>query len=197
MDACFVAACNALSELPAPDLPEVAVAGRSNCGKSSLINAITGRSKLARTSSTPGRTQQIVFFRLLLGDGAPFYLVDLPGYGYARASKDKKRTWARLVTSYIETRPTLRVLFILNDARRAPAAEEQDLLHWAMERALCPIVVLTKADKLTKSQRPAATEAARRALGLARGPLLVSIHEPETVSTLRREVLDAVLASAR
>ncbi len=200
MDARFVAACSTAASLPPPDLPEVAVAGRSNCGKSSLINAITGRTALARTSSTPGRTQQLIFFRLSWPELAPpqgpsvpeFLLVDLPGYGYARASKERQREWGKLVTDYIDSRETLRVLLVLCDLRRTPGPEELDLLRWAAGRDLRPIVVLTKADKLRKSQRFAALESARTALGLQRRPRGFSVHEPDAVTALRRELLAAL-----
>lgn len=190
MDARFVSACSSLDTLPAPSLVELAVAGRSNCGKSSLINALTGRAKLARTSSTPGRTQQIIFFQVSFGsEHEPFYLVDLPGYGYARASKVTRQAWGELVTSYIDSRETLRALVLLNDARRPLADEERDLLSWASSRGLRSLVVLTKADKLNKSERFGAAEQAKKALGLPRRPLAFSINDDRAILALRREVI--------
>jgi GTP-binding protein len=175
-------------------LLELAVAGRSNCGKSSLINALTGRAKLARTSSTPGRTQQIIFFHVSLGsEHQPFYLVDLPGYGYARASKGARQAWGELVTSYIDSRETLRALALLNDARRPPADEERDLLAWASDRGLRTLVVLTKADKLKKSERFVAAERAKTALDLPRRPLVFSINDERAVTALREEVAATLL----
>jgi GTP-binding protein len=191
MDAHFLRACHTPAELPPPSLLEVAVAGRSNCGKSSMINAITGQPKLARVSSTPGRTQQIVFFVLQVTPGGdPLHLVDLPGYGYAKASKTAQRDWAALVNRYIATRETLRVLLLLNDVRREPRVEEQELLRWAADRGLTPLVVLTKADKLSKSARHLAIERAKRSLALPRRPLCCSIHDRESIAALR----DALLA---
>jgi GTP-binding protein len=194
MNAQFARACSTLADLPAGDLLEAAVAGRSNCGKSSLINAVAG-AKLARTSSTPGRTQQLVFFHVAAPPLAPFHLVDLPGYGYARASKAAKQSWGELVTRYIDTRPALRVLVVLSDVRRAPAAEEQDLLRWARDRDLVVLVVLTKADKLSKAQRSLAVESAKRLLGLPRRPLACSIHDRESVNAVRDALLAAIEAA--
>ena len=189
MDARFVSSTPDTGSLPAPSLPELAVAGRSNCGKSSLINALTGRTRLARTSSTPGRTQELVFFQVqLTAGGQPFMLVDLPGYGYARVSKATKSAWGGLVDFYIQTRPTLRALLLLMDIRRKPEAEEQDLLRWADERGVPIQLVLTKADKLQKNQRFGAAQAVKRTLHLARRPLVVSVRDPEAVEALRELV---------
>lgn len=188
MDARFVRSCPDPSCFPPPELPELSVAGRSNCGKSSLINALTGRSKLARTSATPGRTQELVFFQLTFAGEEPFMLVDLPGYGYARVSKAVKRAWDELVTHYIASRSCLRAMLMLCDARRRPAAEEVDLLRWARDRELGVLVVLTKVDKLKKSQRFAAGTAAKEELGLARRPLLFTIRDQEAVAELRQAI---------
>ena len=186
MDARFLAAAPSLDHLPAPSLNEVAVVGLSNCGKSSLINAVTGKSKLARTSSTPGRTRQIVFFVVEPDAGEPFHLVDLPGYGYARVSKSEQRGWATLVNGYIEHRPTLRGMLLLCDIRRELAQEEHDLMRWAGSRGLQVQLVLTKADKLNKTQRFAA---ARRSQGLQPPPAVVSVHEAESVARVREALL--------
>ena len=186
MDAHFLRACSSEAEFPPPDLPEVAVAGRSNCGKSSLINAVTGRTALARASSTPGRTQQIVFFQVTLPDAPPFVLVDLPGYGYARASREAQRRWIALAESYVGKRACLALLLVLVDIRREPGESEQGLLRWAAERQVSPLVVLTKADKLGKSQRLTAAEHVRQTLALKRRPLIVSTRDPDSVVELRR-----------
>lgn len=193
MDARFVAAAASASVLPPPELPEAAIAGRSNCGKSSLVNALTGHSRLARVSATPGRTRELLFFALAFPGQPPFQLVDLPGYGYARASKQAQESWAELVESYIETRTTLRTLLLLLDARRDPAEEERDLLRWAAQRQLEVVVVLTKADKLKRSERRPTQERGRRELGLSRLPLLCSTREPEAVLAVRESLLLSVL----
>ena len=185
MDARFVRSCPDPECFPEPLLPELAVAGRSNCGKSSLINAFTRHNRLARTSSTPGRTQQVVFFQVTLPGEQPFSLVDLPGYGYAKVSKSMRRAWGELISRYIEARPNLQSMLLLIDARRTHAAEEDDLIRRSGDRGLQLQVVLTKADKLKKSQRFGVAQAAKRALGLARAPLLFSIRDDASVEALR------------
>ena len=139
----FVTGAAGPDSLPEPDLTEIAFAGRSNVGKSSLVNALTGRRTLARISHTPGRTQQINFFLL----GEQLYLVDLPGYGYARASKEKIRAWTTLVRDYLRGRPTLRRLCLLIDARHGPKPPDRELMDMLDEAAVSYQVVLTKADK--------------------------------------------------
>jgi len=196
MDAQFELACTRVADLPPPSLVELAVVGRSNCGKSSLINALTGQRRLAHTSSTPGRTRQLVFFRLRAPDVAPFFLVDLPGYGYAKASKAAQDAWATLVNDYIDTRQTLAALLLLADGRRAPGREERDLLRWGKTRGLHGLILLTKADKLNKSERFGAAQRWKTELGLAKRPLVVSVHDPATVA-LAREALLALLSASR
>ena len=129
---------------PAPSLPEIAIAGRSNVGKSSLINALVGQPGLARTSRTPGRTRLLNWFAV---DGQPpFHLVDLPGYGYAAVDKNTREGWRPLIESYLEDRPTLRAVVLLIDIRRGPEAEEEDFIPWLAQKDVTTIVVLTKAD---------------------------------------------------
>ena len=139
----FVAGAATSDALPGLDLPEVAFAGRSNVGKSSLINAMTGRKTLARISQTPGRTQQINFFSL---DDA-LLLVDLPGYGYARASKHKITAWTRMVNDYLRGRASLRRLCLLIDARHGFKSVDRDLMTMLDDAAVSYQVVLTKADR--------------------------------------------------
>ena len=154
-DCDFATAASVDSNLPAPTIGEVAFAGRSNVGKSSLINALTGRKGLARASNTPGRTQQINFFDL----GHVVYLVDLPGYGYAAASKDKVHAWNDMVRGYLRTRGTLKRVCVLIDSRHG--LKDIDLETMGMlDRANVPyVIVLTKADK-PKTPELAATLAA-------------------------------------
>lgn len=188
MDAQFVAACTAASNIPEATLPEVAVAGRSNCGKSSLINALTGRRKLARTSSTPGRTRQIIFFTLSGYGGPPFHLVDLPGYGYARASRSEQSAWSGLINDYMETRQALRQILVLMDIRRGAQKEEIDLLDWMKEVGVSALPILTKADKVPRSKRKGMALAVARDLGLQRPPMLYSVKEKIGPSELRAEL---------
>ncbi len=188
MDARFVAACSSAGSIPAPTLPEVAVAGRSNCGKSSLINALTGRRKLARTSSTPGRTQQIIFFAFSGYGGPLFHLVDMPGYGYARASRSDQSAWAQLIESFLQSREALRLMLILMDIRRGPQQEEADLMQWMSEMGVPFQLILTKADKIPRAKRKRAAEAAARDLGLQRPPILFSVKEQGASEQLRRMI---------
>jgi GTP-binding protein len=168
----FVISAADAAGFPPPGQPEIAIAGRSNVGKSSLINALVGQPGLARTSRTPGRTRLLNWFAV---DGQPaFQLVDLPGYGYASVARETRAAWLPLIEGYLSARPVLRAVVLLVDARRGPEAEEEDFVAWLAERPVATIVALTKADKLGKSQRPLAAAAARKALGLRRDPVLVS-----------------------
>jgi GTP-binding protein len=143
----FVAGANSLEMLPDPALTEIAFAGRSNVGKSSLINSLTRHSALARTSRTPGRTQQINFFQL----GSELMLVDLPGYGFARASKEKIGNWTALIHAYLLGRPNLRRLCLLIDARHGLKKTDEALMDELDKAAVVYQIVLTKADKMSKT----------------------------------------------
>ena len=144
----FVAGADKLEILPPPGLPEVAFAGRSNVGKSSLLNALTGRKHLARVSNTPGRTQQINFFQL----AAHLMLVDLPGHGYAQVSKSKVKGWTRLTDAYIRGRPNLRRVLLLVDAKVGFKDADEPLMELMDESGLSYQVVMTKADKLKPAE---------------------------------------------
>lgn len=134
--------------LPDPDLTEVAFAGRSNVGKSTLVNALTGRKTLARTSNTPGRTQLINFFRLGGAHGPALMLVDLPGYGFARAPKDDIARWTKLVNAYLKGRPNLRRVCLLIDSRHGIKDADREIMAMLDKAAVSYQAVLTKADKL-------------------------------------------------
>ncbi|MFP4313128.1 MAG: ribosome biogenesis GTP-binding protein YihA/YsxC [Alphaproteobacteria bacterium] len=140
----FMLGVAGLEQLPEAGLPEIAFAGRSNVGKSSLMNALTGRNALARTSHTPGRTQQLNYFNL----GGKIHLVDMPGYGYAKVSKTQREDWNKLIRSYLRGRPTLRSVFILVDARHGLKENDLEIMRMLDETAVAYRIILTKSDKV-------------------------------------------------
>jgi GTP-binding protein len=146
--AVFVKSAVKPSQYPGYDFPEVAFAGRSNVGKSSLINRLLGRKKLVKTSATPGRTQTINFF--LINDGISF--ADLPGYGYAKVPVAVKKKWGPMVESYLRTRAGLRAVVFILDIRRSPSHADQDLFAWLAHHDIPQILVLTKTDKLKRGE---------------------------------------------
>jgi GTP-binding protein len=150
---------------PRDGLPEIAILGRSNVGKSSLLNRLAGRRALARTSTTPGKTRLLHFYRVRRA-GRAVLLVDLPGYGFARVSKAERAGWRALVEGYLAARAPLRGALVLHDARRDPGADETDLLAWLAERGVPARVALTKLDKLGRGERARRLAALRRALSL-------------------------------
>ena len=144
----FVAGADKLEILPAPGLPEVAFAGRSNVGKSSLLNALTGRKHLARVSNTPGRTQQINFFDL----GGHLMLVDLPGHGYAQVSKSKVKGWTRMTEAFVRGRPNLRRVLLLVDSKVGTKEADDTLMDLMDESGLSYQIVMTKVDRLKPAE---------------------------------------------
>jgi GTP-binding protein len=184
----FVVGAARLEQLPPADRPEIAFAGRSNVGKSSLVNALTGRSTLARTSNTPGRTQQLNVFEL--GEG--LRLVDMPGYGYAEAPKALVEAWTALVRAYLRGRPNLARVFVLVDARHGPKRADDDAFRLLDEAAASYQVVLTKMDKLRPGERARRLEATREAIARrpAAHPLVMptSAEKGWGVAELRAEI---------
>jgi GTP-binding protein len=158
----FVAGAANIDAIPPPNLPEMAFVGRSNVGKSSLINGLTGRGSLARTSNTPGATKQINFFRL----GNACNLVDLPGYGYARISKEAAEQWRGLIFDYLRGRPTLRRVLLLIDSRRGAMEADHEAMKQLDQAAVSYVAVLTKIDTLSPAER---TEAVQQCLAALKG----------------------------
>lgn len=150
----FIKGVVALPQLPEAHIPEVAFAGRSNVGKSSLLNALTGRRGLARTSNTPGRTQELNFFNC----ASRLMLVDMPGYGYAKVSKTEREAWGKLIRAYLRGRPNLRCAFVLVDSRHGLKENDLEIMTMLDETAVAYRVILTKADKIKAAELAAVTE---------------------------------------
>jgi GTP-binding protein len=180
----FITSAADAKQFPPGTLPEIAVVGRSNVGKSSLINALTGQDGLARTSRTPGRTRLINWFEI---DGR-FHLVDLPGYGYAEVSRELRAHWRPLIESYLSGRETLAGVLLLIDVRRGPQDEELDFVPWLEARGTPIVVALTKADKLAKNKRMIEIGKAKKILGLRRDPFAVSAQTGDGIDALWRAV---------
>ena len=140
--------CGITSKLPANTQPEFAFAGKSNVGKSSLINALMNRRSYARTSSQPGKTQTINFYHI----NDAFYYVDLPGYGYARASVEVKAKWGKMIENYLHKSQMLRCVFLLIDIRHEPSSNDKLMYDWIVSQGFQPILIATKADKIKRSQ---------------------------------------------
>ena len=166
VETAIVSSAGKLDALPEPTLPEVAFAGRSNVGKSSLLNALTSRRGLFKVSATPGRTRKIFHAEARLSDGGTLYVVDLPGYGYAKMSKAALRAWGGLLEGYLEDRPTLVLVALLVDSRRGLEEEEGDLLEYLAVRRIPVALVATKIDRLKKSERKLVLERLRREAGV-------------------------------
>lgn len=156
----FVTSVGAGSAYPPPERAEIAIVGKSNVGKSSLINRLCGNKKLAKTSQTPGKTRLINFFLL----NRDFYLVDLPGYGFARASKTEQAGWGSLMEQYLSS-GRVQHLFLLIDIRHAPTAEDRQMFEWVLYYGLPFTLIATKADKIAKSKRRQAANQAAKLLG--------------------------------
>ena len=190
----FLKSAPQLEHLPSPDAPEIAVAGRSNVGKSSLINALTNRSKLARASNTPGRTQELNIFDV--GRPLVFRLVDMPGYGFAEAPKDMVRRWRFLINDYLRGRQVLKRALVLVDSRHGLKAVDNDIMTMLDEAAVSYHLVLTKADKIKPTALAATIEDVRAQARKhqAAHPLILATSS-ETgagIAELRTAVLEAV-----
>jgi len=191
-DARFLKSANALGQFVPDTGSEVAVAGRSNAGKSSAINVIVNRRQFARTSKTPGRTQLVNFFALRDGQR----LVDLPGYGYAKVTDAMRRHWGELLQEYFETRSNLSGLILVADIRRELTDFDRQMLAFAQSVSLPVHVLLTKADKLKRGKAATALLQVRKALGQSATVQLFSAHTRQGVEEAR-EVLERFLAASR
>jgi len=164
------------SQFPAAGAPEVAFLGRSNVGKSSLLNKLVQRRKLARTSATPGKTRLIHWYRVRRPDDELLF-VDLPGYGYAKVSKVERKRWQGLVEAYLEHRESLRAAVLLQDVRRELSEDEDLLIAWLRERDIPVVLAVTKSDKLKPQKRAAAVAALRRDTDLRNDRIIVTSSE--------------------
>ncbi len=161
--------CGVTSKLPETGQPEIAFAGKSNVGKSSLINALMNRKALARTSSKPGKTQTINFYHI----NNEMYLVDLPGYGYASASESERRPWGSRVERYLDSSRDLKAVFLLMDIRHEPSANDKMMYRWILEKGYRPIVIATKKDKIKRSQLQKQVKILRTALEMDKEAVLL------------------------
>lgn len=166
----FVRSSTSLENCPEKGHPEVALAGRSNVGKSSLLNKLTNRKKLARISNTPGRTQTLNFY--LINDN--FYLVDLPGYGYAKVSKRMRAQWGSMIEKYLSVRETLRGVVLIVDTRHEPTALDMQMCRWLRVAGLPFAVAATKADKISRGSLQRQRSIIRKGLGLGEEEILIS-----------------------
>ena len=161
--------CGYTSKLPENDKPEFAFAGKSNVGKSSLINALMNRKAYARTSAQPGKTQTINFYNI----NDAFYYVDLPGYGYAKVSQAEKAKWGKMIERYLHRSSQLRQVFLLVDIRHEPGANDRQMYDWIVHNGYRPVVIATKLDKINRSQTAKQVKLVRSALGMEAEDLLI------------------------
>jgi GTP-binding protein len=157
------------SKVPQNNLPEVAFAGKSNVGKSSLINALMNRKALARTSAQPGKTQTINFYNI----NDELYFVDLPGYGYAKVNQQEKEKWGKMIERYLRQSKVLKAVFLLVDIRHDPSANDRQMYEWILANGFHPIIIATKADKINKSQLNKQIMAIKTGLAVDRDTIVI------------------------
>ena len=184
--------CGITSKMPETGRPEVAFAGKSNVGKSSLINGLMNRKSLARTSAAPGKTQTINFYNV----NEAIYLVDLPGYGYARVTPAEKEKWGKMIENYLHNSKQLRAVFLLIDIRHAPSANDKMMYDWIVYQGYEPIIIATKMDKLKRSQISKHVKLVREGLGLKKESIVIPFSA--TSKQGREEIwnlMDSILES--
>ena len=161
--------CGVTSKLPDTGMPEVAFAGKSNVGKSSLINGLMNRKSLARTSAQPGKTQTINFYNV----NEAMYLVDLPGYGYAKVTQSEKEKWGKMIEKYLHRSKVLQAVFLLVDIRHEPSANDKQMYEWIMANGYHPIVIATKLDKINRSQVAKQVKIVKQGLGVDKDTIVI------------------------
>ena len=165
----FVRSVTSVADCPHDGIPQIVFAGKSNVGKSSLINALMNRKALARTSAQPGKTQTINFYNI----NDAMYLVDLPGYGYAKASEEVKAKWGKMIENYLHTSKRLKAVFLLIDIRHDPSANDRMMYEWMVYQGFAPIIIATKLDKIKRSQIQKNVKAIREGLGVQPGTTII------------------------
>lgn len=161
--------CGITSKLPVTEIPEVAFAGKSNVGKSSLINALMQRKSLARTSAQPGKTQTINYYNV----NKEIYFVDLPGYGYAKVSKAEKEKWGKMIERYLNSSKQLKRVYLLIDIRHEPSANDKLMYDWVCSNGFEPVIIATKLDKINRSQKDKQIKLIRTGLSLKKGTVVI------------------------
>lgn len=161
--------CGITSKLPENVLPEIAFAGKSNVGKSSLINALMNRKSYARTSAQPGKTQTINFYNI----NEELYFVDLPGYGYAKVSEEVKAKWGKMIERYLQKSQQLKAVFLLIDIRHEPSANDKHMYEWILENGYHPIIIATKLDKINRSQVQKHVKMLKTGLQVEKGTIII------------------------
>lgn len=161
--------CGVTSVIPKNDKVEIAFAGKSNVGKSSLINALMNRKSLARTSAQPGKTQTINFYNI----NEELYFVDLPGYGYAKVSRQEQEKWGELIERYLHSSEKLKAIFLLIDIRHEPSTNDRNMYHWIVENGFHPIIIATKLDKINRSQKDKQVKLIKTALEVEKGTIVI------------------------
>ena len=168
-NATFITSAASESQFIATEKPMIAVCGKSNVGKSSLINALMNRKSYARTSQQPGKTQTINFYKI----NEEIYFVDLPGYGYAKVSEAVKAKWGKMIEGYLHTSEQLRLVFLLIDIRHEPSGNDKHMYRWIVEQGFNPVIIATKADKLNRSQIPKHLKQIKTTLNVTEGTPMI------------------------